>query len=101
MYFNLELLSKEDVKKIKSIGFDFSDYTINKELYQSLCLSNFIGIEIEKTLDEYELSEEEKKELETKLSVELSLAFEPEVKRYLKFSIEHLLFKIIHERKEV
>lgn len=101
MYFNLELLSKEDVEKIKSIGFDFSDYTINKELYQSLCLSKFIAIEIEKILNKHEFTEEEKKKLETEIAVDLSLTFEPELKKYLKSSIEHSLSKIIHKQKEV
>lgn len=106
-YLNLDLLTEEDKKQIESAGFVISsDNTIDENLYQSIILNQYIHIEINKMIDEYiqkgliTLSDKEKTNIETKVSVELTLNnFKENVERYLRTDIEQALNKIKHEDK--
>lgn len=106
-YLNLDLLSEKDKKQIESAGFVISsDNTIDENLYQSIILNQYIHIEINKMIEEYiqkeliTLSNKEKEDMETKISVELTLNnFKENIEKYLRMDIEQALNKIKHEDK--
>lgn len=106
-YLDLELLSNEDREMLDKAGFVISsNNAIDENLYQSIALSNYVYIEINKMIQErmdnnnFKLTDEEKADIASEVSVVINAEFdfEAEVKKYLKTAIEAALNRIEHER---